>query len=109
MSYLYGLIHPYNISEARRRSSFFADQSERDLQRANEILRKEIDQWSYTGYTWASVDIDFSTYGEQGSYVTSADLADMYREAGYKVFIKELFNSVDDKVKGYRVEVSWEE
>lgn len=109
MSYLYGLTKAYDIDKARRRSRYFEDQSERDLWKANEILKKEIDQWSYTGHTWASVDIDFSTYGEQVGYVTSVDLADMYREAGYKVFIKELFNSVDDKVKGYRVEVSWEE
>ena len=109
MAYLYGLTKAYDINEARRRARYFEEQSERDLWKANEALKKDIDQQSYRGETWACADIDFSTYGEQGSFVTSVDLADIYREVGYKVNIKELFNSADDDVKGYRVEVSWEE
>ena len=109
MAYLYGLTEAYDINEARRRARYFEEQSERDLWKANETLKKDIDQQSYKGETWACVDIVFSIYGEQGGFVTSVDLADMYREVGYKVFIKELFDSVDDDVKGYRVEVSWEE
>ena len=44
MSYLYGLTKAYDIDKARRRSRYFEDQSERDLWKANEILKKEIDQ-----------------------------------------------------------------
>lgn len=112
MAYLYGLTKAYDINEARRRARYFEEQSERNLWEANEALKKDIDQQSYRGETWACVDLLFKNYmgdGEQASIVTSADLADMYRDAGYKVDIKELFDSVDDDVKGYRVEVSWEE
>lgn len=112
MSYLYGITKAYDIDKARRRSRYFEDQSERDLREANEALKKDIDQQSYHGKTWACVDLLFRNYigdGEQASVVTSADLADMYEKAGYKVEIQELFDAVDDDVKGYRVAVSWEE
>lgn len=112
MSYLYGLTKAYDITEARKRSKYFKDQSERDLREANEALKKDIDQQSYCGETWACVDLLFRNYirdGEQASVVTSVDLADMYEEAGYKVEIRALYDAVDDDVKGYRVAVSWEE
>lgn len=109
IGYLYGLTEAYDIDKARRRSRYFEDQSERDLWKANEILKNEIDKWSYSGHTEASIDIDFPTYGEPGTQVITADLVDMYAEAGYKVRTQSLSNTIDNSTAGFRVTVSWEE
>lgn len=108
MSYLYGLTHPYNISEARRRTSYFADQSEKDLWETNERLKHEIERWSYSGYTYATVDIDLID-GEFANQSIASDLAKMYSDAGYKTRIMSLYNGHNVLQKACRLEVSWEE
>ena len=110
MAYMYGLTKAYDINEARRRVKYFADQSERDLWMANAILKDEIDKCSYSGYTEASIDIDFYRYcGEWAAEATAADLVDMYRDAGYKVEITPLLCAYTGDKTAYRITVSWEE
>lgn len=108
MSYLYGLTKAYDITKARRRSKYFADESERDLWEVNERLKREIDRCSYSGWTWACVDISLKN-GESANQVTASDLASMYSEAGYKTRIMPLYNGYGELQKAFRLIVEWEE
>lgn len=105
--YLYGLTEPYDINEARERTSYFADQSERDLWKTNEILKHEIDQCSYSGYTSATIDISLRS-GEFANYATASNLANMYSDAGYKTRVMSLYNGYNGLKEACRLEVSWE-
>ena len=105
------VIKPYSFDEAIERSRIYADKSERDLWIANELLKRQIEECSFSGgyeatieYTIYDLSPAFSNINEVEA--TVGTLADVYEEEGYHTKVTPL-KGYCHRIEGFRLEVNW--
>lgn len=105
------IFEPYSIDKAIKRSWRYSSKSERDLWIANELLKKQIEECSFSGgydatieYTIHDLTPAFSNINEVEATVNT--LAEEYMAEGYHIVITPL-KGYCQRIEGYRMEVSW--
>lgn len=105
------IFEPYSIDEAIKRSWRYSSKSERDLWIANELLKKQIEDCSFSGRYDAA--IEYTIYDLTPTFLnineveaTIGTLAEKYMAEGYHIVITPLKGACL-KIEGYRMEVSW--